>query len=224
MKNSIPQITIFSGISVDGKMTLSKNISSRMWGPLIPEGAIKLLQETREMYDGIMVGSKTIQLDNSNLINNSKSKYRVVVDGKGLLAKNVKDFKIFTSRPENTIMLVGSNTKAIYIKKMNELGVLVHQSKTEHVNFNEALEFLYKKGIKTLVLEGGGTLNSLLLRAGYVTKIITVIFPFIVGGIDTPTIVDGPQINNISGVIRVVPIKSHLYHDYVVNIYKIINQ
>ena len=45
-----------------------------------------------------------------------------------------------------------------------------------------------------MTIQSGGEMNSLLMREGLIQNISLVIAPMVVGGKDTPTLVDGPSL------------------------------
>jgi len=62
---------------------------------------------------------------------------------------------------------------------------------------------LYSLGIRSLMVEGGGTLNFELLRLGLVDELTMYVAPLIFGGESAPSAVAGP------GVVRgeAIPLK-----------------
>jgi Pyrimidine reductase, riboflavin biosynthesis len=59
-----PYVIIVSEVTVDGKLTLSKGVSSKEIMKFMDEEANRYLHETRAKVDGIMVGAETIRTDN----------------------------------------------------------------------------------------------------------------------------------------------------------------
>jgi len=58
------------------------------------------------------------------------------------------------------------------------------------------LDILYKRGIKTLMVEGGGTIIWSFLKSGLVDDLYVYVAPIIIGGKLTPTMADGPGIKS----------------------------
>jgi len=59
------------------------------------------------------------------------------------------------------------------------------------VDLKLLMDELYKLEIDSVLLEGGGTLNSSAISAGIVDKVMCFISPKIVGGENAPTSVEG---------------------------------
>jgi 2,5-diamino-6-(ribosylamino)-4(3H)-pyrimidinone 5'-phosphate reductase len=62
----------------------------------------------------------------------------------------------------------------------------------ERVDMTEVFQSLYSAGIRSVLVEGGGTLNAELLRLGLVDELTIYIAPKIFGGASSPTLADGP--------------------------------
>jgi 2,5-diamino-6-(ribosylamino)-4(3H)-pyrimidinone 5'-phosphate reductase len=59
------------------------------------------------------------------------------------------------------------------------------------VDLKALMKYLYDKGIRVLMVEGGATLNWALLNEGLVDEIYVYYGSIIIGGANSPTIVDG---------------------------------
>jgi 2,5-diamino-6-(ribosylamino)-4(3H)-pyrimidinone 5'-phosphate reductase len=70
----------------------------------------------------------------------------------------------------------------------------------DHIDMRAALEALSREhGVKTVRVDSGGTLNSVLLNEGLVDEISVLIHPFIAGGRAAPTLCD-PEQAGITGL------------------------
>ena len=67
VNNVKPHVLMMSEITVDGKLTLKKGASSKILMKYMDPETDILLHKTRADYDAIMVGSNTINIDNSFL-------------------------------------------------------------------------------------------------------------------------------------------------------------
>jgi len=71
---------------------------------------------------------------------------------------------------------------------------------SDRIDMREALEELNREhGVKTLRIDSGGTLNSVLLHAGLVDEVSVLIHPVIAGGKAVPTLCD-PEQAGITGL------------------------
>jgi len=75
--------------------------------------------------------------------------------------------------------------------------VIITKESEQHVDLKELMNILGEKGIDSVILEGGGTLNFSALQAGIVNRVQTYIAPKIFGGTDSKTAVEGQGIANV---------------------------
>lgn len=60
------------------------------------------------------------------------------------------------------------------------------------IDFVDLFGSLKNEGVDRLTVQSGGQLNAELLRAGLIDRVSVTVAPLLVGGGDTPTLVDGP--------------------------------
>ena len=86
-------------------------------------------------------------------------------------------FVLITTNPEHP---------AFSLKEEN-----VHVIYQEELSLSDALTELDEKfGCERITLQSGGTLNELFLREGLIDYVDIVVAPVLVGGKDTPTLID----------------------------------
>ena len=98
----------------------------------------------------------------------------------------------------------------------------VFYSSAESVDLSEFMEYLYSKGIKTLMLEGGSTLNFSMIRDGLIDEVKICIAPMIVGGKDSKTFFDGDGFDYMKEAVQLELEKAYpLGKDFVME-YKVL--
>lgn len=114
----------------------------------------------------------------------------VVVDGRGRVEWE------FTGDDETALLvLVCGATPTGYLRRLRELGIGYLLAGEDRVDLGLALRRLQDVlGARTVVADGGGGLHGALLRLGLVDELHTVVFPALVGGLTTPSFVDGPPL------------------------------
>jgi len=70
------------------------------------------------------------------------------------------------------------------------------------VNIKKLLVILKKKGIKNILVEGGGITNWAFVKENLVDEAIITITPYLVGGMSATTLVDGDGFSTIAKSIR----------------------
>lgn len=83
-------------------------------------------------------------------------------------------------------------------KYLEECGVeVVRQKRKGRVNLSELMKTLGEKGIDSILLEGGGTLNAQALKENIVNKICCFIAPKIVGGANAKSPIEGKGVEKM---------------------------
>ena len=210
-----PYVILNAAMTLDGKIA-TKTGSSEISGP----EDLERVHEIRKKADGIMVGIGTVLADDPRLtvhkIPSSKSDnpIRVVVDNK---ARTPIDFRILNDDAD-TIIAVGSicdennpqsDADAVSrAKAISQKADVFYSSKTP-VDLVEFMNYLYSKGIKTLMLEGGATLNFSMIRENLIDEVRICIAPMIAGGRDAKTFFDGEGFDYMKDAVKLELIKSY---------------
>lgn len=84
-----------------------------------------------------------------------------------------------------------SATPKEYLSYLEERKIAAIVTGIDQIDMREALEMLNRQyGVKTVRIDSGGTLNSVLLQAGVVDEVSVLIHPFLAGGRPDPTMFD----------------------------------
>jgi len=199
---------MMSEITVDGKLTLKKGASSKILMKYMDPATEILLHRTRAACDAIMVGSNTIRIDNSFLTVRhveGKSPLRVIPSS---MADIPPDAHVLEPGAP-TVVAVCARAPQERVEAIRRRGVHVLVSGEERVHLPLLMEQLYDQfSIRTMMIEGGPTLNWHMLHFRLVDEIRLIHLPFIVGGADTPSLVGGMHIEDESEMIRLT-LKNH---------------
>ena len=210
-----PYVILNAAMTLDGKIA-TRTGSSEISGP----EDLERVHEIRKEVDAIMVGIGTVLADDPRLtvhkINARKedNPIRVVVDNK---ARTPIDFRILNDDAE-TVIAVSSicdennpdcDMEAVARAKEISKKADVFYSSKESVDLVEFMEYLSSKGIETLMLEGGSTLNFSMIRENLIDEVKICIAPMIVGGKDSKTFFDGEGFDYMKDA---VPLKLEKYY------------
>lgn len=213
-----PYIVLSAAMTIDGK------IASKSGDPeLSDEEDWKEVHKLRTQVDAIMVGKGTILKDDPKLhikYYDHAGYYRIVVDSNLTIPieSNVISFK-----PEiyPTIICTTENVTNDNIKKYEENRVKVLLSgKGERVDLKKLMLLLKDFGIKTILLEGGGTLNWSFVKNDLIDEIRISIAPWIVGGKDATSLAEGIGFNTMREAKRFNLIETRSRDNYVILTYK----
>ena len=182
-----PLITLKIAQTVDGFLAAADGDSQWISG----KQSRKKVHEWRAEYDAIMIGRTTAMADNPTLTVrhvNGRQPQRIVIDGPFELPR---DLNVFSDKyEEKTTILTwnkeGSKEAAdpmLKVLSQNYFrGEIIQTSKSDgHVDMREAFKLLGKRGITSVLVEGGQQLSSALIRQGLVDKLCVFIAPKLLG-------------------------------------------
>ncbi len=184
----IPFVTLKAASTLDGKIA-THSLDSK-W--ITSEEARLDVHLLRSQHMAILVGVGTVIADDPELtarIPNGRNPLRIVLDStlriplhSKLVANRVVDTWIFTSR----------NHDSDKRKALEDLGVSVYETSNDtQVDVLDVVRLLGEKGISSLFIEGGGTINAAFLENGLIDKVVFYFAPKIVGGKIAPTFIEG---------------------------------
>jgi 2,5-diamino-6-(ribosylamino)-4(3H)-pyrimidinone 5'-phosphate reductase len=188
-KKERPYIILSAAMTIDGK------IASRSGDPeLSNEEDWKEVHKLRTKVDAIMVGKGTILNDNPKL----HIKYyehhgyqRIVMDSNLMIPINSKVLT-YKKTLYPTIICCLETINGSKEQVFKEMGVtIIKAGKGGKVDIRKALEILFEKGVRRILLEGGGTLNWSFLEEDLIDEIRLTIAPWMVGGLHATSLVQG---------------------------------
>ena len=192
-----PYVILNAAMTLDGKIA-TKTGNSQISGS---EDLIRV-HNIRKNVDGIMVGIGTILSDNPRLTsyrvssNKEENPIRIVVDNK---ARTPLNYNILNDEAKTIITvsnICNEKNKNCDIDAFNRAKEIakkadIFYSSKDYIDLKELMNYLYNKGIKTLLLEGGSTLNFSMIKENLIDEIKVCIAPMIVGGKNAKTLFDG---------------------------------
>jgi 2,5-diamino-6-(ribosylamino)-4(3H)-pyrimidinone 5'-phosphate reductase len=218
-KNKKPYVILNSAMTLDGKIA-TKTGSSEISGR---EDLLRV-HELRQKVDAIMVGINTVLTDDPKLTvhkipaNMKDNPLRVVIDSKG---RTPLSSRILNSEADTLIVVSelagGEEVKAL--KRKSEVYVCGKRL----VDLECLMQNLASKGIKTLMLEGGSTLNYSMLMGGLVSEVRVCIAPMIAGGRDAKTLADGDGVKFMKDALKLEIKKSYKLGDDLIVEYQVIS-
>jgi len=192
MAKSRPYVIISAAMSIDGKIatrTGKSNLSSKK--------DLVRIHKLRRSIDAIVVGKNTINVDNPSLtVRHVKGKnpIRVILDSKGSLSPKSKVIK--TAKKIPTILVVSENAPR-KVERFVAKGVRVIRCGKNKIDLKRLLEILGKKGVKRIIVEGGGTTNWHFFKEKLVDEIAITVTPYVLGGSTAISLVEGDGFGEI---------------------------
>ena len=216
MEKSKPYVILSAATSIDGKIatrTGDSKLSSK-------QDSVRL-HKLRSKVDAILVGKNTVFQDNPLLTvrhTRGKNPIRIVLDSKGTISKKSKILQ--TSDKIPTIIAVSKSITKSNFYKLKKFPVQVIVAGENFVNIKLLLKKLLEKKIKTILVEGGGTINWEFIKQNLFDELIITLSPCIIGGNDAISFVQGQGFKRISNSPKlrlklIKRLKNHLVLYYV---------
>jgi 2,5-diamino-6-(ribosylamino)-4(3H)-pyrimidinone 5'-phosphate reductase len=180
-----PFTIMLVAVSMDGKISPRRPPGRpNPIGPeLISEDVMARHNSMRARMDGIMVGLNCILLDDSRLTlreRGGKNPTRIVLDG---LAEMPPSARVL-GRDAPTIVAVTRDAPSSRVNSFREKGAdVITAGRGRFVDLELLMAKLYREhGIRSLLVEGGGTVHRSMIAKGLYDEIHLIVCPFVMGG------------------------------------------
>lgn len=137
----------------------------------------------RGSVDAILIGVETVLSDDPELVVSEalKKPVRIIVDAKGELPLNSK----VLDGTAKTIVAVSKAINPITVQRFKDRGAEVISLGDYSVPLRDLMWALYRRGIKRILLEGGGSTSRRMFNERLVDEVYITIAPMLIGqGID----------------------------------------
>ena len=215
-----PHVILNAAMTLDGKIA-TRTGSSEISGK---EDLIRVHKLRKDM-DAIMVGINTLLADDPRLTvhkieaDPEDNPVRIVVDSK---ARTPLNFRILNNDAP-TIIATTENADPEKIEALEKKATVFKCGK-DRVDLKSLMNELSKTGIKTLMLEGGSTLNYSMLENGLVDEVRVCVAPMIAGGSQAKTLVDGKGIDKMKDAVKLKLKKSYSLGEDLILEYDVIKE
>jgi 2,5-diamino-6-(ribosylamino)-4(3H)-pyrimidinone 5'-phosphate reductase len=217
-KNKQPYVILNSAMTLDGKIA-TKTGSSEISGK---EDLLRV-HKLRKDVDAIMVGINTVITDDPKLTvhkipaKKQDNPLRIVIDSK---ARTPISSRVLNS-DAHTIIAVTEAANLAHVKDLNEKAEVLICGKNI-VDLDDLMIKLSSKGVKTIMLEGGSTLNYSMLIGGLVSEVRVCIAPMIAGGKEAKTLADGVGVDNMKDSVKLKLKKSYILGEDIIVEYDVL--
>jgi len=194
---SRPHVIVNCAMSADGKIALPSRGQLRISSDKDIKRMYKLLNEC----DAVLVGIGTVLSDDPKLtvkekyVKHPRQPIRVILD---VHCKTPED-ALVVNQAAKTLIITGEKCS----KKYGDNVEIIECETDENglIDLNVLLKLLYERGIKTLLVGGGGTVIWNFLKQKLVDDLYVYVGPIIIGGKNTPTLADGAGISGADELI-----------------------
>jgi diaminohydroxyphosphoribosylaminopyrimidine deaminase/5-amino-6-(5-phosphoribosylamino)uracil reductase len=221
-KTGRPSVTLKAGMTLDGKLATATGESRWITG----EASRREVHQLRSRVDAVMIGVGTVLADDPALTAREgprlarltrRQPLRIVVDSR--LRIPLQAHVLAQQDRAKTIIATTAAApvarRAVLLKK--GLEILTLPTLQDRVSLPALLDWLGRRGIMSLLVEGGSEVNAAMLRAKLVDHIRLYIGPLLLGGRNAKGLVGGESPIRLAGAVKVrhVVVRS-LGHDLVV--------
>ncbi len=175
-------------MSVDGKIAPVNRVG-RTFTKFMTTRHHRMLHMIRSKVDAVVVGVETVISDDPSLTVREvkgRNPIRVVLDSN---ARTPLDSKILNGEA-TTIIAVTRNAPEDRVKSLSEKAEVL-KSGQSRVDIKGLLRKLRNRGVRTVLVEGGGETRWSFFTEHVVDEFFVWIMPYVWGGRDAPTMVDG---------------------------------
>ena len=203
IQTKTPFVILKYAMTADGKTATVTGASKWITG----ETARQRVQQDRNRYAAVMVGVGTVHADDPLLtcrVPDGRNPVRVVCDTH---LKTPLGSQIVRTAKEVPTILATCEMDAERALPYRTAGceVLTLPEKNGRVELRTLMAVLGERGLSSVLLEGGGTLNASALEAEIVNRVQTYIAPKIFGGTSAKTPVMGTGIEDPANALLLSP-------------------
>ncbi|MFN3648102.1 MAG: bifunctional diaminohydroxyphosphoribosylaminopyrimidine deaminase/5-amino-6-(5-phosphoribosylamino)uracil reductase RibD [Armatimonadota bacterium] len=194
VRTGLPWLTLKMAVTLDGKIATRTGDSRWVTG----EAAREQVHRLRDWHDAVLIGSGTARADNPQLtarLDGARSPLRVVIDARAELSP--ESLLARTAREVPTLLACGPEAETGPLERWG-VEVVRLPLAAGRVPLEPLLRELVRRGIHSVLCEGGARLAGSLLDAGLVNELAWFIAPKLVGDREAPGAVEGAGITRMT--------------------------
>jgi len=204
--NNRPHVIVNVAMTIDGKLdTIERK------GAIISSRADKQrVDELRASVDAILVGGKTLLSEDPSLtIKSADLRAKRAAQGLeenpvkvAIVSQAILDLQgnFLTKGPARCLIYTTKKTSPEQVHLLEKAGAQVFVRCDERIDLRDVLRSLFDQGIRTLMVEGGGTVIAGFFNLNLVDELIVYMAPKIFSGSTAPTLADGPGFSKLQAL------------------------
>ncbi len=188
-RNKRPFVHLKLAVSLDGRISLHKSVSTALSG----DAALKRVHDLRHEYDAILVGGNTAFVDRPSLTDRSgkprrKPLVRVVLDNRLQISV---DSPLASTAHQFPTMVFTNSGDADKIRELRSHKVDIREIEGGARNLPTVLEELASIHVQSVLVEGGTEVAGAFCDAKLVDKVTFIFAPIVIGGPNAPMSIGG---------------------------------
>lgn len=203
IKTGRPFVILKAAMTIDGKIATARGESRWITG----EEARRQVHRLRSQVDGVMVGIGTVLHDDPQLTGRLPGRAvrqpaRIVLDSRLRIPFTAH---VLSTKGEGEILIATTaQASKPRIEKLQRLGatVMILPIEQGRVSLRACLIELGKRGMTSVLLEGGSDMNASAFSAGLVNRLRLYMAPAVLGGQDAKGIVGGASPASLTDASR----------------------
>lgn len=193
-----PFVTVKTATTLDGKIAAKTGHSQWITG----EKARHEVHQLRHWHDAILVGINTVIVDDPELTarlnEEARQPIRVILDSTLRIPLRAQ---VVTDKKAPTWIYTTRRASADKIEALKQQGVLVLVLDANVIEIDRLLESLGKRGISSLLVEGGSGVNGAFFDARAIQKVISYLSCKLAGGAAAPAPFGGQGISRMNEAV-----------------------
>ncbi len=193
-----PFVILKAAMTLDGKIATPEGESKWITG----EKARKEVHRLRGGVDAILTAIGTVKADDPSLTCRTeryKSPLRIIIDPRLEISEEAR---VLTAPPD-TVIVTAKKGRELKKAALRRRGLLILEHEGERADLSALMRELGARGVTSILVEGGSSLNSSALESGIVDKILFFIAPKIIGGRESFPVVGGRTFRSLTRAYRI---------------------
>jgi len=205
-----PYVILKSAMTMDGQIATAEGQSRWITGEAARADAHRL----RARVDAILVGVGTVRADNPHLTvrGGAFARHRTIFPVRVVIDPRLEiPITAAVCQPSEapTLLLCTANAKPRDVERLQQNGIPIEilPDREGWIPFEEILAALTRRGLRSVLIEGGATVNAIALKSGRVDQFVFYVAPMLFGGNDATLLFSGPSVRRLSEAVPLQDIR-----------------
>ena len=218
VRTNRPYVILKAGMTLDGQIATSSGEAK--W--ITSKPSRREVHQLRAGVDAVLIGVGTVRADNPSLTARvgarltrlaTQQPLRVVVDSRLRTPRNAKVLRRVDGARTliATTRLAPASRRLALQRRGVEVAVLPHVH--GRVSLPAIMRELGKRGIASLLVEGGAEINAAMLKAKLVQRVRLYVAPSLLGGIDAKGMIGGKSPGRLTAALKLKHVRTRSLGD-----------